>query len=613
MTDSQTRISDLGFDSIKENLKEFYKTQDHWKDYDFEASGLNLLLDQLAYTTHYNTFYANMLSAEMFLDSAETRSSVVSHAKSLSYTPKSITASKMSVDITVEEGVGGALPTSLTLPKGSKFNIKSADGTNDSAKGLKFITDKAYTSTLANNKHVFEDVILYQGAYKSVDFIVNKDDIDQRFILPHDKIDMALIEVYVQEGTDDTKLEKYVFADNIIELNGESKIYFTEETEDARFRLVFGNGVLGKELKDGKIIRVVYFETQGAIANGVSKLEFIRETNNVANSSLSNASVSISINTKSYNGSDAETVDSIKFRAPKNFLTRDRAVTADDWKFIILDKFHDIKSVKVWGGEDEDIAFGHYGKVYLSVNAEENAILTKNRKKDIVEYLKNNHRILGITPEIIDPEIIWLILDVKVTVSSTEVFVDPDTLKNKIQSNVDLYSSQNMLQFDHDFEHSRVTRMIDETDNGILNNLLNVEIEHRLRPFIGKESAYKVLFRNPIKKQSIISNRITWQNQIVQFEDDGNGKIHLFKINDDIKTIVLKNAGTVNYDNGEININPVYIQKADSNTFDLRIRATPVNLNVYARRNKILKIDSDIFKVDIVSDNTTNRKTSKGF
>ena len=377
-------ISQLDFDGIKDNLKTFLKQQDEFTDYDFEGSGMNILLDVLAYNTHYLGFNANMLANEMYLDSADQRSSVVSLAKQVGYTPRSASSSKATIDVLVNNASG----SSITMARGTKFTT-TVDGTNYS-----FVNNADVSISPVDGVYKFSNLDIFEGTFLNFKYTANTSDTDQRFIIPNDNVDTTTLTVKVQESTSDSTTNTYTLAQGITGLDSTSKVYFLQEVENGRFEVYFGDGVLGKAIADGNIIILDYVTCNRDEPNGATTFALsgnVGGFTNVTITTVSNAS----------NGDGPETIESIKYNAPRDYTSQDRAVTADDYKVLVKSLYANAQSVQVYGGEDA--AVPDYGKVYISIKAKSGSNLTVATKESLVKTLKQ-FAVASVQPVIIDPE-----------------------------------------------------------------------------------------------------------------------------------------------------------------------------------------------------------------
>jgi len=431
---TKLEISELDFDGIKANLKNFLSQQDEFRDYDFEGSGMAVLLDMLAYNTHYLGFNANMLANEMFLDSADLRASVVSKAKQVGYTPTSATASEASIDVTVTNASGAT----LTMARGTKFST-TVDGTS-----YNFVNNADLSITPVDSVYKFSNVKIYEGTYLNFKYTVNTSDTDQRFIVPNDNVDTTTLTIKVQESSSDSTTNTYTLATGITGLDSTSKVFFLQEVENGRYQVTFGDGVLGKSVADGNIIIMDYINTNRTEANGASTF-----TLNGSIGGFSTATVTTVSNASG--GADPETITSIKYNAPRDYSAQDRAVTADDYKVLVKSLYANAQSVQVYGGEDA--AVPDYGKVYISIKAKSGANLTETTKASIVTSLKQ-YAVASIRPVIIDPEITYLTLDTNFKYDSGATTKDVSTLETNVLSVISNYNINNLQNFIGVFRHS---------------------------------------------------------------------------------------------------------------------------------------------------------------
>ena len=354
---TKLEISQLDFDGIKDNLKTFLSQQDEFTDYDFEGSGMNVLLDVLAYNTHYLGYNANMLANEMYLDSADQRSSVVSLAKQVGYTPKSAVSSTATIDVVVNNGSG----SSITMSRGTKFTT-TVDGTNYS-----FVNNADVSIQPIDGVYKFSNLDIYEGTYLNYKYTANTSDTDQRFIIPNDFVDTTTLTVKVQESSSDSTTNTYTLATGVTGIDSTSKVYFLQEVENGRYEVYFGDDVIGQSIKDGNIVILDYITCNLDEPNGASTFTLSGTVGGFAN-------VTITTLNNANNGSSPETIKSIKYNAPRDYSAQDRAVTAEDYKVLVKSLYANAQSVQVYGGEDA--AVPDYGKVYISIKAKSGSNLT---------------------------------------------------------------------------------------------------------------------------------------------------------------------------------------------------------------------------------------------
>ena len=503
---TKLEISELDFDGIKENLKTFLSQQDEFRDYDFEGSGMSVLLDTLAYNTHYLGYNANMLANEMFLDSADLRASVVSKAKQVGYTPTSSTASKAVIDVTVNNASGA----SLTMTRGTSFTT-AVNGTNYS-----FVNNSDISITPIDGVYKFSNVDISEGTYLNFKYTVNSSDTDQRFIIPNDNVDTNTLTIKVQESSSDSTTSTYTLATGIIGLESTSKVFFLQEVEGERYEVYFGDNVLGKSVADGNIVIMDYINTNRAEANGASSFTLggtIGGFTSATITTISNAS----------EGSDPESISSIKYNAPREYTAQDRAVTADDYKVLVKGLYANAKSVQVYGGEDA--AIPDYGKVYISINSKSGSTLTETTKASIVNSLKQ-YAVASVRAVIIDPETTFITLNTSFKYDSGATTKDVSTLRTNILAAITTYGNDTLENFVGVFRHSRLTESINNADPSILSNITTVKLYKFITPTLNEGLKYTLSFNN------------AFYNPHSGHNSSGGGVVSStgFKINDDSST-----------------------------------------------------------------------------
>jgi len=439
-TNSQGRleITDLDFDTIKANFKSFLSQQTQFTDYNFEGSGMSVLMDLLAYNTHYLAFHANMLANEMFIDTALTRSSAVSHAKALGYLPSSSKSSNAYVDVTVTD-----VPTtqkSLVMAAGTIFSTSVDDVT------YQFATIADHTTTSETGTFIFSDVRIYEGTRITYQYTVDSNNLEQQFIIPSALVDTGTLVVSVQASPSDITTEVYTLNTDYATLTSTSLKYFLQEVEDGKFEVYFGDGVIGKKPTDGNIVILKYVVTNGSTADGASAFTASSTVGGYSN-------VSALVTANASGGGDAETVDSIKFNAPLKYAAQGRAVTPDDYKAIVPSVYTNIKSIQCWGGEDNDPPI--YGRVYIAINPTSGTTLTTTTKNSIIASLKN-YNVASITPVIVDPEILYLVLGITAKYNSTLTEKTKTDIKALVETTLSSYNTNNLQKFDSVFRHSNL-------------------------------------------------------------------------------------------------------------------------------------------------------------
>ena len=582
-------ISQLDFDGIKDNLKTFLSQQDEFTDYDFEGAGMNVLLDTLAYNTHYLAYNANMLANEMYLDSADQRTSVVSLAKQVGYTPRSANSAKATIDVVVNNASGA----SLTMARGTKFTT-TVDSTNYS-----FVNNSSVSISPIDGVYKFSNLDIYEGTYLNYKYTANTTDTDQRFIIPNDNVDTTTLTVKVQESSSDTTTNTYKLASGVTGIDSTSKVYFLQEVEDGRFEVYFGDGVLGESIKDGNIVILDYITCNRAEANGASAFTLsgsIGNFSNVTITTLNNAS----------NGDDPETIKSIKYNAPRDYSAQDRAVTAEDYKVLVKSLYANAQSVQVYGGEDA--AVPDYGKVYISIKAKSGSNLTVATKVSLVASLKS-FAVASITPVIIDPETTFITLTTTFKFDSNQTTKDISTLTTNVINAISSYNTDTLENFTGMFRYSALTKTIDESDTSILSNITKVKMYKFITPTLSEGLKYTLSFNNAFFNPhsghnsaagGIVSStgfKILGDDTNEHFlDDDGAGNIRVYYLSGTTRIYTSSTYGTIDYTTGEIILtssNITSISNVDG-AASTRIRVTvlPDSNDIVPVRNQVLSIDT---------------------
>lgn len=483
------RISEVDFDSIKTNLKTFLRNQSEFSDYDFEGSAMNILLDVLAYNTHYMAYYLNMTANEMFLDTAQLRNSVLSHAKLLGYIPRSRTGSSAEVNVQVTPPPGDAT-TTLTLPRYTKFFSEAIDSVN-----YNFVTLDSYTTTkTAANTFLFSNVAIKEGETVSFQFLQDQNNPRQRFSIPSESIDTSTLTVVVQTSVSNTSQDTYTLADDLTELNGDSKVYFLDETENGTYTLYFGDNTFGKSLSNDNIIFLTYVDTNGSAANKANVFTLAAPVGGFSNTQVFTVS-------KAAAGSDRETIEDIKFRAPIYYTTQNRAVTKNDYSLLLKRDYPNIESISIWGGEEYDPP--QYGKAFISIKPTEGFSLTSSQKLSIINDVIKTRSILTVTPEIIDPDYLYLRLAIDVYYDPSKTTRTADEIKTIVRQTVLNYRDTNLNTFNSVFRNSKLQYAIDQSEKSITSNDVDVFMIKQIQLNNGIQQNYEVDFFSPLNRGSL--------------------------------------------------------------------------------------------------------------
>tara|TARA_B100001964_G_C14242682_1_gene605874 strand:+ start:652 stop:2490 length:1839 start_codon:yes stop_codon:yes gene_type:complete len=598
-TQGKLEITDLDFDTIKDNLKTYLKGQSEFTDYNFEGSGLSVLLDTLAYNTHYNAFMANMAANEMFLDTAVKRNSVISHAKAMGYTPVSVKAPAATVDVTVND----ANTASLTLYAGHVF-VASAGGVS-----YQFV-NIADTTIQASDTYTFSGLKLYEGTWTETKYTVNISDADQKFILENNNVDISTLLVTVQTSSSDSTTTTYTKANNLVNVTSTSTVYFTQETTNGEWEIYFGDGVLGKALIDGNIISIKYVVTNKDAANGATTF-----TSSGAIGSFTD--ITIATTNAASGGADAENIGSIQHNAPFNYAAQNRAVTANDYKALVPTLYSNISSIAVWGGEYADPAV--YGKVYISIKTPSGNNLTAHTKETIKTLLAD-YTVASITPEFVDPVTLKIIPVVNFKYNPSMTTKSNTALITLVTTAINSFSDDELEKFEGLFRYSKFQRTIDDADNAILSNITTLKISQTITPSLAAATKYTVAFNNALldpdagaKNVESTGFTITGNNNGEHFlDDDGEGNIRTYYFVGTTKVYETANIGTINYSTGEIVLSSFNVATVTNSDDTITITVIPNSNDIVPVRNQVLEIDATNLSVTGISDTIAQGSSNAG-
>jgi len=591
-TKGKMEITQLDFDTIKGNLKSYLKGQSEFTDYNFEGSSMSVLMDTLAYNTHYNAFMANMVANEMFLDTAVKRNSVASHAKALGYTPVSAKAPIAYVDVTVNN----ANTASVTMLAGHAFDTTIA-GTS-----FQFVNITARTLQPTAGIYVYSNIPIYEGSWVTTKFTKDINDADQLFIIPNINVDISTIAVSVQTSATDTTTTTFTKANNLVEVKSTTNAFFIQETTEGEWEVYFGDGVVGSALIDGNIVILSYVVTNGIDANGAT-----------AFTSASNISgfgdITIGTNTAAAGGAEPEGIDTIKYNAPFSYAAQNRTVTASDYKAIIPQLYSNVKALAVWGGEFNSPAV--YGKVYVSILPKTGTVLTTSTKASIVTQLQD-YNVVSVTPELLDLEITKIIPTVAFKYNANATTKTKEALAALITTDITNFSSSDLEVFDTVFRYSPFVTLIDEADTAILSNITNIKISKTFKPTLGTALKYTITFSNAFYNPhsghaakttgttagGILSSTgftLTAGGNTYYLEDDGAGLVNAYYISGASKVYEAASVGTIDYTTGDIvltKMNFATVGDVDGATStSIRLTVQPASNDIVPVRNQILQID----------------------
>jgi len=595
MPSNKLEVSDFDFDDIKVNLKRFLQGQTEFQDYDFEGSGFAVLLDTLAYNTHYLGFNANMLANEMYLDSADVRKNIVSLAKMLNYTPSSVRSPIANIDVTVNNATG----TSLTMTKGSVFTT-TVDGVS-----YEYLTNEDHTISPVNGIYKFDNINIYEGTLINFRYTVDSNDVDQKFKLTSSNADTTTLKVSVQNSSSDSTTNVYTLAGGYNAVTDTSLVYFLQETDDGKYEVYFGDGVMGKKLSDGNIVILEYIVTNKAESNGASSFTLATNIGGFADVTITN-------NSAAQGGAEAETKDSIRFNAPLSYAAQNRAVTTSDYETIVRSIYPNAISVSAWGGEDDETPV--YGVVKIAIKAASGSTLTETTKANIVTSLKP-YNVASVRPVIVDPETTSILLTSNIKYNSRVTSKSAATLKSDVIDTLNNYNTTTLQKFDGIFRFSKLSTAIDNTDTSIVSNITTLKIRKSFTPTLSSSTKYNVYFRNALYNPhsghsaslgGILSStgfKISGDTVNEHFlDDDGAGNIRSYKLVSGVRTYVNNNQGTIDYSTGEITINSLNVTSISN----IRGSAsTVIELTVQPNSNDIVPVRNQIVELDVANSSIT--------
>lgn len=596
------KIDGVNFQQIRDNFKNYLKNQDQFTDINFDASGISTLIDILTFNTYYNSFYVNMVSTESNLNTAQRRNSIVNLASTLNYIPRSKTSAKMAGTIVVTPVNSSA---NITVPQYTRFNAVS-DGIT-----YAFITQEPHTFTAASN-YTLDDIQLIQGRFISQRYTVNIQDSSQRFLISNANVDTATLNVRVQTSSTIGTLRVFESTANLVEVTGESLVYFLKEVEDGLYEIDFGDNILGAGLDNDNIVIIDYVVTEGETGN---QIVAVSQASTVAG--LEAIEFIIDANTTSSGGEERETLERIKFAAPKSYASQNRAVTVEDYRAILLNS-PNVGSVSVWGGEDNDPPF--YGRVFIAIKPSVGENLTATEKDNITKTILYNKKIVTIQNEIIDAEFIFISIDAEVLFDPNQSVATETSVKSKVIDTIKKYNDTDINQFSKYLRQSKLSRLIDTCERSILNTNLTLSMYKEFDVQLGQESRYIINFSNPIlgttigrpsshpyaSGTSISSSAFSFGGFSNCFLEDNNGFIRVFRRVEQSVFGVSQNVGTVNYVTGQVilsNFNPIAISTGGV-TF--RISAIPANNDILPLRGQIVSVRDEDITVNLKNDKIIN-------
>ena len=599
---SFNQFTNLDFNDLRTQIKDYLRSDSNFTDFDFEGSNFSVLIDILAYNSYITAYNTNMQANESFLDSAILRENVVSLARNIGYVPRSKRSSIANISFSVD--VANLNSKTVTLKAGVVALGAMQNG------NYTYSIPSDITVPVDDNKiSTFDNIEIYEGTYLTKKFVVDESQLNQKFILPNSNIDTSTIRVSVTN----TSTENYTLYENILNVDKNSKLFLIQEVEDEKYQILFGDNILGKKPTHQSTINVSYIVTNGKESDGSTSFTF---SGRLIDNNTINITSGISLITtilSSQNGDDIESIDSIKYLAPRIYSSQYRAVTANDYKGIIPYIYPNVDSVTAYGGDE--LTPPEYGKVFISIKPRNGNYLSQISKNEIKKKLKQ-YSIAGIKPEIIDLK--YLFIEIDTTIYYNPAFNStPSTLKNQVLNTIVSYSkSSDVNSFGGRFKYSKMISLIDNTNKAITSNITKIKMRRDLQPEFNKFSTYELCFGNKFHQKtnnySIKSSgfRIEGISDTLYITDSPltkeTGKIIFFKLVDNLPIVVKNNAGTVNYKNGEIILGVVNIISTSSSNGIIQIEASPESNDIIALKDLYLQIDSSNSVVNIIEDIITS-------
>jgi|TARA_B100001741_G_scaffold112289_2_gene92255 hypothetical protein len=586
-----TQLNNLDFNEIKTALKDYMRAQTDFTDYDFEGSALSQLLDVLAYNTYYTAFNANMVVNEMFLDSATLRDNVVALAKQLGYTPKSITAPKAEVSFNLT--FTSTAPASVTIKAGTGFV------TNYDSSLYRYILKNDVKVEVSNKIASFTDIPVYEGAS-----VVTRTSFDtslksQRFKIENPSADLNTLVVNVYQSVGSSVFQEYKRADSVLDIGSDDNVYFISEIEDEQYEIFFGDNILGNRPDNGEIVEISYISTNGPSSNGAKSFTFngrIEDENNVAITVPFNVSTVTTVS-KSSGGADIESIEKIKYNAPKFYGSQNRAVTSNDYSAIVRNLYPSISDIIVFGGEDQ--VPPEYGKVFISVKPNEAASLSALTKSDLTQQLRQ-YTVASVKPQFIDPSILYVELDSKIYFDGTKTNKLPTEVASTAATGIVEYlKTSETEKFNGKFRYSKFIGVIDGSDHSINSNNTTVTLRKDFYAQINASSYYEVCYQNPFLKDC--DNPVLSSTGMTVFEypnyttylEDRDGKIVLYRLDSLTGEKILLNdsIGDIDYMHGEVKLYNFTILKGSFSDNRVELRVKPANKDIEVKREVYLDVD----------------------
>ena len=613
---ANTKLTSLDFENIKAELKDYLKNNTDFTDYDFEGSALANIVDLLAYNTHYQSFVSNMIANESFLDSSILRDNVVLHAKSLGYLPRSAKSSSSLFNFNVFStfsGLTGSAPGSITIKAGSVFNAIKDKVTYSLSTPSDIVTPLVYVNPQAPGQGAtgtYNNVRLYEGTYLSTSWIVDQNNLDQRFIIPNTGLDLDTLIIKVQPDSGSTTSDLYTRGVNITQVTSTSKVYFVQEIEDEKYELVFGDGVVGAKLPNNSKITATYIISSGADANGIQGVSNFVFAGNITNNlsvTPGSQTVTISNSPVTEGGAKPETIDSIKFQAPRFYSAQNRAVTADDYETIVRLVYPNVDDIFAYGGEEASPP--EYGKVKIVIKPKSGRTLSVSTKEFIKGKLRS-YKVASLTTDIVDPHVLYPTINSIIYFNSETTTKSASEIKTLVESSIDLYEESTALsRFGGKLKYSKLIAVIDDADPSISRNSTTILMRRDIQAILNTKASYELCYVNSFAVDTdapVLTSsgfKLEGYTQTFYLEDDYDGtyldtarttkNVKAYYLNNSIKTYLGDPIGSINYSKGEILLGmstSIIITETVETGSVIKVTVRPEQNDIFAKREVYLSL-----------------------
>lgn len=612
---SSKKITELDFDDIRSNLQSYLESQERFKDFDFNGSGLSILLDLLSYNTHYSAFYTNMAATEMFLDSAVKRESVISHAKQIGYTPHSRRAAEARIQISFASSEADV----IIIPKYTRFtaSVNDVDYTF-------YNTQPVTIDSSGTAPYVSDAFSVYEGSLSTVSFTFNSADPDARYIIPSQTVDTTHLKVNVIESLYDNtgSNDVWTMVNDITDLDASSQVYFLNENTLGFYEISFGDNILGKKPSDGNVIIIQYLQTSGPNANGIGRLD--SATNRVFSTDLDGT---VSVVSSSVGGALKETTESIRTNSPLFYQTQNRAVTKNDYKSLTLSQYGDSDDVVVFGGEDYDPP--QYGKVFVCIKPSSGGVLTEDEKQDVIRDIYASKSVVGVIPEIIDPEYTYLLFNSTFDYDETLTTKNILQLRAEILTYLSLYASTALSKFGKNLYVNKLEELCRNLDPSLLYVDVDVKLQKRIAPVLNKVQNYTIKYYNTILNTAhdaedgingppaVQSTNFAYKKPdgtifLAAIDSDMNGKLRIYEEVNGIRNTIFSNMGSIDFTNGIVTINN-FSPLSSTRDGTIRFNVTPREDVVKSAVNNVITFDPTVTNSINVMYKQTSSTSESGY